>query len=113
MLEGGGGVSAFMAVRDYITACVPFLQLWERFKPGQKPPAGLGASRDYNVDLVPKFIMANGNLVKVFTSPVYLDALTGHFLCTSSTTCGSRRIGCRSSFVCNISRCNTPNLPSP
>ena len=29
-----------------------------------KPPASLGASRDYNVDLVPKFIMANGNLVK-------------------------------------------------
>ena len=33
------------------------LQLYERFRPGQKPPAELGASRDYNVDLVPKFIM--------------------------------------------------------
>jgi len=43
-------------------------QLWERFKPGQKPPPGLGASRDYNVDLVPKFIMANGNLVKVLVT---------------------------------------------
>ncbi|GAB4814512.1 hypothetical protein N2152v2_001558 [Parachlorella kessleri] len=41
------------------------LKLYERFRPGQKPPAELGASRDYNVDLVPKFIMANGNLVKV------------------------------------------------
>lgn len=40
-------------------------QLYERFRPGQKPPAELGPSRDYNVDLVPKFIMANGNLVKV------------------------------------------------
>ena len=40
-------------------------QLWERFRPGQTPPATLGASRDYNVDMVPKFIMANGNLVKV------------------------------------------------
>jgi RAB protein geranylgeranyltransferase component A len=42
-------------------------QLWERFRPGQTPPASLGASRDYNVDMVPKFIMANGNLVKVGT----------------------------------------------
>jgi len=32
---------------------------------GQKPPANLGASRDYNVDLVPKFIMANGLLVQM------------------------------------------------
>jgi hypothetical protein len=34
-----------------------FLQLFERFRPGEEPPASLGASRDYNVDLVPKFIM--------------------------------------------------------
>ena len=40
-------------------------QLWEKFRPGQTPPSSLGASRDYNVDMVPKFIMANGNLVKV------------------------------------------------
>ncbi|KDD75407.1 Rab GDP dissociation inhibitor [Helicosporidium sp. ATCC 50920] len=40
-------------------------QLYERFRPGQKPPPELGASRDYNVDLVPKFIMAGGLLVKV------------------------------------------------
>lgn len=43
----------------------PRSQLYERFRPGQKAPAELGASRDYNVDLVPKFIMAGGNLVKV------------------------------------------------
>ena len=43
-------------------ACV---QLWERFRAGQKPPESLGPSRDFNVDMVPKFIMANGNLVKV------------------------------------------------
>ena len=41
------------------------LQLWEKFRPGQTPPSTLGASRDFNVDMVPKFIMANGNLVKV------------------------------------------------
>jgi len=40
-------------------------QLWERFRPGQTPPESLGPNRDFNVDMVPKFIMANGNLVKV------------------------------------------------
>ena len=38
---------------------LPTLQLFERFRPGQKPPAELGPSRDYNVDLVPKFIMVS------------------------------------------------------
>lgn len=46
------------------------LQLWERFKPGQPVPKELGPSRDYNVDLVPKFIMANGKLVRVL---IYTD----------------------------------------
>jgi len=32
---------------------------------GQKPNQVLGASREYNVDLVPKFIMANGLLVQM------------------------------------------------
>ena len=39
------------------------LQLYERFRQGQKPPASLGPSRDYNVDMVPKFIMNSGELV--------------------------------------------------
>ena len=34
-------------------------QLYERFRPGQKPPPELGPSRDFNVDLVPKFIMVS------------------------------------------------------
>jgi Rab GDP dissociation inhibitor len=38
-------------------------QLYQKYRPGEKPPANLGASRDYNVDLVPKFIMASGQLV--------------------------------------------------
>jgi Rab GDP dissociation inhibitor len=40
-------------------------QLYERFRGGEKPPAALGRTRDYNVDLCPKFLMACGNLVKV------------------------------------------------
>ena len=48
--------------------CIRFSQLWERFKDGSTPPQQLGASRDYNVDLVPKFIMSTGNLVKVLVT---------------------------------------------
>jgi len=39
-------------------------QLYEKFYPGQKPPEALGQSRDYNIDLVPKFLMASGLMVK-------------------------------------------------
>jgi hypothetical protein len=39
-------------------------QLYERFRPGQQPPKSLGPSRDYNVDMVPKFIMNSGELVR-------------------------------------------------
>ncbi|KAG7339967.1 GDP dissociation inhibitor [Nitzschia inconspicua] len=38
--------------------------LFEKFQAGQ-PPSNLGQNRDYNVDLIPKFIMATGNLTKM------------------------------------------------
>ncbi|CAA7403704.1 unnamed protein product [Spirodela intermedia] len=41
------------------------IQLWKRFRGDDKPPAHLGPSRDYNVDMIPKFMMANGTLVRV------------------------------------------------
>ncbi|MEW5298184.1 MAG: hypothetical protein WDW36_001335 [Sanguina aurantia] len=47
------------------SASISLQQLFERFRPGQTPPKELGAARDYNVDLVPKFMMANGKLVRV------------------------------------------------
>ena len=37
----------------------------QQFRQGAEPPAALGSNRDYNVDLVPKFIMACGDLVKI------------------------------------------------
>lgn len=42
-------------------------QVFDKFRPGGAKPdeAVLGRLRDYNVDLVPKYIMASGNLVKV------------------------------------------------
>ena len=35
------------------------------FRPGSEPPQQYGHNRDWNVDLIPKFIMANGLLVKM------------------------------------------------
>ena len=35
-------------------------QLYEKYKPEEKPNQSLGASRKYNVDVIPKFIMASG-----------------------------------------------------
>lgn len=52
-------------------------QLWKKFRSGdEKPPEILGRSRDYCVDLCPKFIMACGNLVKILLKTkvtAYLD----------------------------------------
>lgn len=39
--------------------------LYKKFKPDQPVSTDLGADRDYNVDLIPKFIMACGKLVKM------------------------------------------------
>merc|ERR1712127_662656 len=35
------------------------------FRPGTEPPKDYGHNRDWNVDLIPKFIMADGKLVKM------------------------------------------------
>lgn len=40
-------------------------QLFEKYKNGAKPPGTPQESRQYNVDLIPKFIMATGILVKM------------------------------------------------
>jgi len=47
-------------------ASLNLTNLFEKFNgPGAKPPADLGVNRDWNVDLIPKFVMASGNLVKI------------------------------------------------
>jgi Rab GDP dissociation inhibitor len=40
-------------------------QLYRKFKGGQDPPADLGRDRDYAIDLIPKFIIASGELTKI------------------------------------------------
>jgi len=47
------------------SASLNLLQLYEKLRSGAKPNEGLGQSREYNVDLIPKFIMASGILVKI------------------------------------------------
>lgn len=39
--------------------------LWKKFKPTEQVPEELGQNRDWNVDLIPKFVMAYGKLVKM------------------------------------------------
>jgi Rab GDP dissociation inhibitor len=52
-----GGESASMT---------PLEQLYEKFfGASAKPPPEMGRGRDWNVDLIPKFLMANGSLVKL------------------------------------------------
>ncbi|XP_066241750.1 rab GDP dissociation inhibitor beta isoform X1 [Saccopteryx leptura] len=43
----------------------PLEDLYKRFKIPGTPPASMGRGRDWNVDLIPKFLMANGQLVKM------------------------------------------------
>lgn len=47
-------------------ASLSLRQLYQRFRPGiSNPPATFGSDRSYNVDLVPKFMMAHEELVSV------------------------------------------------
>ena len=43
----------------------PLDDLFVHFKKGDKAPAQYGRGRDWNVDLIPKFLMADGYLVKL------------------------------------------------
>ncbi|KAF8818754.1 putative rab GDI alpha [Cardiosporidium cionae] len=47
------------------SASLNLTNLYEKFKPGSTPPSSYGANRDWNVDLIPKFIMAGGKLIKI------------------------------------------------
>jgi Rab GDP dissociation inhibitor len=47
------------------SASLNLTQLYRKFRSGQEPPSELGRDRDYAVDLVPKFIIASGELTKI------------------------------------------------
>lgn len=50
-------------------------QLYKKFRPSQTPSEALGKDRDWNVDLIPKFIMAGGELTKILTETAVLPYL--------------------------------------
>ena len=47
------------------TASLNLTNLYKEFRGNEPPPKQYGHNRDWNVDLIPKFIMANGKLVKM------------------------------------------------
>ncbi|KZT30704.1 rab GDP-dissociation inhibitor [Neolentinus lepideus HHB14362 ss-1] len=47
------------------SASLNLTQLYRKFRPDQAVPAELGRDRDYAIDLVPKFIIASGELTKI------------------------------------------------
>ncbi|KAG0168850.1 Rab GDP dissociation inhibitor alpha [Apophysomyces sp. BC1034] len=49
------------------SASLNLTQLYNKFRPGQEPPAELGKDKDWNIDLIPKFMMANGEIVRFLT----------------------------------------------
>ncbi|XP_052146659.1 guanosine nucleotide diphosphate dissociation inhibitor At5g09550-like [Oryza glaberrima] len=60
-------------------------KLWKRFKGNETAPEHLGVSKEYNVDMVPKFMMANGALVRVLihtsvTKYLNFKAVDGSFV---------------------------------
>ncbi|KAL2308872.1 hypothetical protein Nmel_005042 [Mimus melanotis] len=49
----------------YNKFCILSPKLYKRFNLPGAPPESMGRGRDWNVDLIPKFLMANGQLVKM------------------------------------------------
>ncbi|GAO47288.1 hypothetical protein G7K_1498-t1 [Saitoella complicata NRRL Y-17804] len=47
------------------SASLNLTQLFAKFRDGQQPPTSLGRDRDWAVDLIPKFLMANGELTNM------------------------------------------------
>ncbi|CAA7387662.1 unnamed protein product [Spirodela intermedia] len=88
LLSVGGLKVLHMDRNDYYggeSSSLNLVQLWKRFRGNDKPPEHLGASKEYNVDMIPKFMMANGALVRVLihtnvTKYLNFKAVDGSFV---------------------------------
>ncbi|KAI8980931.1 GDP dissociation inhibitor [Pilobolus umbonatus] len=49
------------------SASLNLTQFYNKFRPQDKAPESLGRDRDWNIDLIPKFMMANGEIVRFLT----------------------------------------------
>lgn len=47
------------------SASLNLTNLYNRLAPGKQPPQSFGHNREWNVDLIPKFVLASGKLVKI------------------------------------------------
>ena len=77
------------------TASLSLTNLFTKFRgEGATPPEGIGHSRDWNVDLVPKFIMACGDLVKILLhAKVWFDLSVIFRLVSCLTLSGHTLLG--------------------
>eukprot|EP01054_Gregarina_sp_Poly1_P002515 Gregarina_sp_Poly_1__2514@NODE_1680_length_3547_cov_454_777874_g825_i1_p1_GENE_NODE_1680_length_3547_cov_454_777874_g825_i1NODE_1680_length_3547_cov_454_777874_g825_i1_p1_ORF_typecomplete_len486_score60_61GDI/PF00996_18/3_8e118Amino_oxidase/PF01593_24/8_6e06_NODE_1680_length_3547_cov_454_777874_g825_i120883428 len=57
------------------SASLNLTNLFHHFENGAAPPESWGANREWNVDLIPKFIMANGKLTKILIKSQVKDYL--------------------------------------
>lgn len=57
------------------SASLNLKNLFQHFRPGEKPPESYGADRDWNVDRIPKFVMAGGILVQMLLKTRVSDYL--------------------------------------
>ena len=56
-------------------ASLNITRIWQHFHPDQEPPKDLGHNREWNIDLIPKFVMAYGKLVKMIIKTKVSDYL--------------------------------------
>ncbi|KAJ1902653.1 Rab GDP dissociation inhibitor alpha [Coemansia sp. S100] len=68
-------------------ASLNLTQLYQRFRNGASPPEALGRDRDYNIDLIPKFLMEGEGLVKVLVYTDVVRYLEFNAIATSMVLC--------------------------
>jgi RAB protein geranylgeranyltransferase component A len=74
------------------SASLTLNQLWAKYRGTEKPPPFLGSSKEYNVDMVPKFMMANGALVRILihtdvTKYLLFKAVDGSYVYKQGKVC--------------------------
>jgi len=68
LLSVGGKKVLHMDENEYYggdSASLNLTQTFQKFRKNEAPPASLGRDRDWAIDLIPKFLMANGDLTNM------------------------------------------------
>jgi RAB protein geranylgeranyltransferase component A len=84
-------------------ASVNLTNMWKLFRENQEPNKELGHNRDWNIDLIPKYIMYGGKLVKILLKTrvsrylewkrnlYFIQPLTVLMSCSSNKVVSSQR----------------------